>query len=150
MLPLLVWGPHLKNQQHRDLPHGPVVKNPIANTEDTGSIPGPEISHICGATKDVARATATEPTRRDPVFHNREATRMRGLCTAMNCSAKTRVSPHPETKTQHSQTYIKQIKFIFKEPTALLIIKLKMPQISTESKMNKHDDRAMWWNITQK
>ena len=29
----------------RDFPGGPVVKNPPANTEDTGSIPGPGRSH---------------------------------------------------------------------------------------------------------
>ena len=79
---MLVWGPHLKNQQHRDLPHGPVVKNPLANTEDTGSIPGPERSHIRGAAKVVAHASATEPTRLEPVFRNREATTVRGLCAA--------------------------------------------------------------------
>ena len=87
MLMLLVWGPHLKNQQHRDLPHGPLVKNLLVNTEDTGSIPGPERSHIRGATKVVAHSTATEPTRLEPVFHNGEATTMRGLSSATKSSS---------------------------------------------------------------
>ena len=31
---------------HRDFPAGLVVKNPLANAEDVGSISGPERSHI--------------------------------------------------------------------------------------------------------
>ena len=35
----------------RDLPDGPVVKNPPANAGDTGSISAPEDSLCCRATK---------------------------------------------------------------------------------------------------
>ena len=31
---------------HRDFPAGPVIKNPLSNAEDMGSIFGPERSHI--------------------------------------------------------------------------------------------------------
>ena len=40
----------LSFHQSRDLPGGPVVKNPPANAGDTGSIPGPgtKIPHALG------------------------------------------------------------------------------------------------------
>ena len=47
-----------------DFPGGPVVKNPPANTGDTGSIPGLGRFHMARATKPVLqspRAATTEP-----------------------------------------------------------------------------------------
>jgi len=37
-----------KNSKTRDLPGGPVVKNPSANAGDMGSIPGTGGSHMPG------------------------------------------------------------------------------------------------------
>ena len=39
-------GSHIKKSKKRDLPGGPVVKNPPANAGDTGSTPGPGRSHM--------------------------------------------------------------------------------------------------------
>ena len=50
----------------KDLPGGPVVKNPPANARDTSSIPGPGKSHIVGATKPMRhnyRACAPQPPK---------------------------------------------------------------------------------------
>ena len=51
----------LSFHQSRDLPGGPVVKNPPANAGDTGSIPGPgtKIPHALGHRSPCA--TTTEP-----------------------------------------------------------------------------------------
>ena len=42
-----------KNPPARGFAGGLVVKNPPANAEDMGSIPGSRRSHLCGATKPV-------------------------------------------------------------------------------------------------
>ena len=41
--PTMLW---IKDNWVRGFPSGPVVKNPPCNARDTGSIPGPERSHI--------------------------------------------------------------------------------------------------------
>ena len=42
-----------KEPPARGFPGGLVVKNPPANAEDMGSIPGSGRSHLCGVTKSV-------------------------------------------------------------------------------------------------
>ena len=40
------WYPEYIKNYYRDFPGGPVVKQPPANTEDMGSVPGLGRSHV--------------------------------------------------------------------------------------------------------
>ena len=61
---------------HRGFPGGPVVKNPLANAGDRGSIPGPGRACMHGAAKPMCHNSRTlvlqllKPTRSEPVLCN--------------------------------------------------------------------------------
>ena len=55
-----------ENRKDGDFPGSPVIRNPPANTGDTGSIPGLGRFHMLRG--NYACATATEPTRLEPVL----------------------------------------------------------------------------------
>ena len=55
-----------ENRKDGDFPGSPVIRNPPANTGDTGSIPGLGRFHMPRG--NYACATATEPTRLEPVL----------------------------------------------------------------------------------
>ena len=64
----------VKTRHPRDFPGGTVVKNPPANTGDTGLSPGPGRSHMLRS--NWARAPQLlKPARLEPELHNKRSHR---------------------------------------------------------------------------
>ena len=90
--------------KYRGFPGGAVVENLPANAGDTGSCPGLERSHM--PRSNWAREPQLLSLRVWSLCSAiREAATVRGPCTAMKSgphSPQLEISPHTETKTQHS------------------------------------------------
>ena len=65
----------------QDFPGGLMVKNPSANAEHTGSIPGPGGFHVSWGTWPHCTTTTKACEPQSPCTSTREATTMRSLCT---------------------------------------------------------------------
>ena len=76
-----------------DFPGGPVVKNPLCNAEDKGSIPGQETKIPHAAEQLSLRATTAEPCALEPVHHNQSP------CAARQDPRDVTKIPHAATKT---------------------------------------------------
>ena len=64
----------LQEKARRDLPGGPVVKNPPANAGDTGLIPGPGRSHMPRST-EVRAPQLLKPAHLEPLLCNKRSHR---------------------------------------------------------------------------
>ena len=107
----------------RNLPGGPVVKNPPSNAGDKGSIPGwgTKIPHavgqliLCATTREAHMLQLLSPCTLQPVLPSK-----RSPCTA------TSKSPCAPKKTQHSQKLKKkkelETSFVFLEPLNIFIL----------------------------
>ena len=75
--------------KYQGFPGGSVVKNPPANTQDRGSIPGPQRSHM----PQSPCITTIEPVLQSQGTTTTEAHELQSLCLATRAATATR-SPH--------------------------------------------------------
>ena len=95
-----------KEEQIRDFPGGPVVKNPPSNTLDTGLIPGwgTKIPHATGQLSPCA--ATTEPTRsraREPQLESSHAATTEHACSDA-CTPQVERSLHAVMKSLRAAT----------------------------------------------
>ena len=108
-----------KKESSRDVPGGPVVKNPPASAGDTGSIPGPGWSHmLCAVTAEPALKSLQVPTR--------EATSMRSRSPQLEKVLTQHRRPRADKNSNNKNNKYTLKTYKIKNPLSLIQLVLLM------------------------